>query len=507
VEVTGDLAPGAQRAAGQRQRRTMLVPALAVLAGGIPLFGFLFAEEATAAIRIWQSSTAYNHCWLVLPVAAWLAWTRRHRLVGLSPAPSALLALLALPAGLAWLLAERLGIMEGRQLAALALLEILVLAVLGWRICRAMAAPLAYLVFLVPFGAFATPALQNATAWMIDVGLDLFDVTHYRDGLLIETPEGLFHVAEACAGLRFVIAALAFGALYAFVMFRSPARRLVVMVLALVVPVLANGLRALGIVLLGHYLGSADAAAADHVIYGWGFFSAVILLLILAGLPFRQDDASELPPETAPEPPRHGTALPGAAVLALALTAAGPVLATALDRAGGGVAPDAVAARLIAPDGCQAVADGAALRCSGATVTAQLLAFPSRVTWGPVAAAQHRLAAMAGADDEDVTFSIAVPGSATWSGRQWDQGTAALAVTTWLDGAPMRGGLRSRILQAWNSLVGGGRGGPVVAAVTVRVDAPAAGAPMRGRTVLEAVLEAQTEKGLAAQAAALSRRH
>ena len=59
----------------------------------------------------------------------------------------------------------------GFSLAAMGMLWVLVLAVLGWRVSRAMAAPLLYLVFLVPFGEFATPRLQDLTAWMIEIGL------------------------------------------------------------------------------------------------------------------------------------------------------------------------------------------------------------------------------------------------------------------------------------------------------------------------------------------------
>jgi exosortase A len=255
------------------------------------LWGMVFAAEIRAAIRIWDSSTAYAHCWLVLPVALWLGWQRRGRLAALRPAPNLLLALPGLAAGLAWLLAEHLGLMEGRQLAALGLAWVLALAVLGLPVCRALAVPLLYLVFLVPFGAFLVPALQRITAAMIELGLRIGGIPHYVDALVIEIPAGRFLVAEACAGLRFLIAALAFGALYAAEMFRSPGRRLVVLVLSLVVPIVANGVRALGIVLVGHYHGSAEAAAADHVIYGWVFFSVVILVLVLAGLPFREEAA------------------------------------------------------------------------------------------------------------------------------------------------------------------------------------------------------------------------
>jgi hypothetical protein len=39
---------------------------------------------------------------------------------------------------------------------------------------------------------------------------------------------------------------------------------------------------------LGYWLGNAQAAVADHLIYGWVFFSLVSLILIVLGLPFRQ---------------------------------------------------------------------------------------------------------------------------------------------------------------------------------------------------------------------------
>lgn len=257
-------------------------------AGLLGLAGAFHAEIA-AALGIWSSSTAYNHCWLILPIALWLAWVRRERLAGELAAPTALALIPALASGAAWLLAAKLGIMEGRQFGALGVVLSWFLGVFGWRLTRAFAVPLGFLVFLVPFGEFLVPLLQRVTAWMIVGGLSVLGIPHFVDDLIIEIPAGTFFVAEACAGLRFLIASLAFGALYAAVMFQSPGRRVVVLVLALVVPVLANGLRALGIVVLGHHLGSAEAAAADHLIYGWVFFTVVILVLILAGLPFRED--------------------------------------------------------------------------------------------------------------------------------------------------------------------------------------------------------------------------
>src|SRR5581483_9036774 len=107
----------------------------------------------------------------------------------------------------------------------------------------------------------------------------------------------------ACAGLRFLIASIAFGTLYSCLIYRSFTRRALFMLASVIIPIIANGFRALGIVVLGHVLGSAQAAAADHILYGWLFFSIVILLLIMAGLPFREDTPTAAGTEPVMAPP------------------------------------------------------------------------------------------------------------------------------------------------------------------------------------------------------------
>jgi len=269
-----------------RQSFRLVGPVLGV---GLLLLGLLFHAEIAAAVGVWVDSTAYNHCFLILPIVAYLVWDRRDRLAKVSSVPNAWFALAAIPVMLVWLVAERLGLMEGRQLMVMTLVEVFFLSVLGWRLSYQFAGPLLYLYFLVPFGAFITPALQGFTTSFVVHGLNVLNIPNYSDGYTIEIPQGSFLVAEACAGLRFLIASVAFGCLYAMLMYRSPLRRAIFILVSIVVPIIANGFRALGIVVLGHILGNAQAAVADHLIYGWLFFSVVILLQIVLGLPFRQD--------------------------------------------------------------------------------------------------------------------------------------------------------------------------------------------------------------------------
>ncbi len=483
-------------AAPTAQRLSAALPALGL---GLVLLGMAFHREAAAAVSVWSVSTAYNHCFLVLPIAAWLAWERRERVAAVALRPLPWAALLAAPLAIAWLAAERRGVMEGRQVVALACAALLALAVLGWAMVRAFAAPLVYLMFLVPFGAFLTAPLQGFTAGFVVRGLNLLHIANYSDGYTIEIPEGVFYVAEACAGLRFLIAAVAFGVLYAFTLYRSLLRRVVFVAACVVLAVVANGVRALGIVAAGHWIGSAEAAAADHIIYGWLFFSLVLLLLIAVGLPFRQDVGRQRPPPV-PQP-----GLPGRRMILTAaglglLAAAGPLLAGRLDRAAArqvvaapGAIPGCEPSSRVWEEGEAALSEAGATRraftCEGA-VQVLAVAFPPRTNPMALLAAQRSLTAL---DDDDAgSFAMRDAGAPGWQGAASAKLRQAFASALWAGGEPMGGGLRGRLRQASGSLAGTD---PAVILLVAQAS---------GVSTLEAWLQRANARGLSAQMAALT---
>jgi exosortase A len=304
--------------------RAVLATIVIVLA----LFAFFYPSEIAGAVRVWDQSTAYTHCWLILPIVAYLLWERRRELQIWTPSPTVWPLLLVPVAAALWLLAQRAGILEGRQLALMLMLQAVLASLLGPRFWRAFIFEFLYLFFLIPTGEFLVPSLQNFTRDFIVTGLHLLHVPVFYDASMIEIPEGRFFVAEACAGLRFLIASVAFGALYAYLIFRSWTRRLIFFGVSLVVPILANGVRALGIVMVGHWVGSAEAAATDHVLYGWIFFTLVLFVLIALGLPFRESRRATTP-IIAPAPSSR-VRLPAIAVAALLLVMLPQLAARAL---------------------------------------------------------------------------------------------------------------------------------------------------------------------------------
>ncbi|ODU61188.1 MAG: hypothetical protein ABS99_02460 [Acetobacteraceae bacterium SCN 69-10] len=456
--------------AGAWQGLAQVAPVL--LAGTVLLLA-VFWKEGSTAVQVWSVSTAYSHCFFVLPIAAYIAWDRRDRLRGMRAEPLPWLALGAIPLGFAWLAAERLGIMEGRQLVAMTILQLLFLAVLGWRLWWALSAALLYLYFLVPFGAFVTPWLQHFTAQFIPVGLNLLGIPNYVDNFLIEIPEGRFYVAEACAGLRFLIAAIAFGVLYSVLIYRSPWRRAGFMLASVIIPIIANGIRALGIVVLGHILGSAQAGAADHIIYGWLFFSVVILLLILAGMPFREDLPGPAAIRTR-EPAAGPSALPPmrslwvAAGLLCALTLLAPAMALGLDRQAGSVRETA-APRFVVTTPCgltpgiipaaASLAPGrgttTTYSCGPMTLAVTVLAVPPRSIQGPIQAARHALGVESGGGEvESGTLHIPNGDPAAWRIVESEDTLHATASTIWVGGDVARGGIGARLRQLRDSILG-----------------------------------------------------
>jgi EpsI family protein len=105
---------------------------------------------------------------------------------------------------------------------------------------------------------------------------------------MIVIPSGVWEVAEACAGVRYVIPSVMLGCLFSFFVYHSWRRRLGFIMLCFFGAIVANGVRAYGIVMLAHLTDNRLAVGVDHLIAGWIFFSVVMFLLFWIGLRWRE---------------------------------------------------------------------------------------------------------------------------------------------------------------------------------------------------------------------------
>ncbi|MEQ1661833.1 MAG: exosortase A [Thiobacillus sp.] len=269
----------------------------AALMGGVLIaLGVLYWPTFFSMIEIWERSETFTHGYVIFPISAWLIWQRRDTLSAISPVPDWRGLGVLVIAGLIWLLADAGGVRVAAQYAFILTLVGAVWTVLGWRFFCAIFFPLMFLFFAVPVGEFLIPPMMEFTADFTVAALKLTGIPVYREGNYFSLPSGDWSVVEACSGLRYLIASVTLGSLYAYLTYRSPRKRLLFFALAIAVPVLANGVRAYMIVMIGHLSGMEYAVGADHLIYGWVFFGVVMLLLFWVGSFWREDDQDVVSP-------------------------------------------------------------------------------------------------------------------------------------------------------------------------------------------------------------------
>jgi exosortase A len=250
----------------------------------------IYYETTRSMVSIWNRSDTFAHCYVIAPISAWLIWRQRKELkmIDSRPNPWALIVLVGL--GFGWLLASLAHVLVFQQYFLVAMIPVAVWSILGTRLAAAIAFPLAYLLLVVPFGEVFTPTLINFTADFTVAALQLTGIPVYREGAYFSLPSGNWSVVDACSGLRYLIASFTLGTLYAYLTYNSQKRRLIFSAISLLVPVIANGVRAYIIVLMGHFSGMTLAVGADHLIYGWLFFGLVMLLLFWIGALWREDE-------------------------------------------------------------------------------------------------------------------------------------------------------------------------------------------------------------------------
>jgi len=261
--------------------------------------------------EIWERSETFTHGYLIFPISAWLIWRNRAELAQVQSRPDPRGLILLAAAGAGWLLADAGSVNVVAQYAFIFMLIAVVWTLLGWAFVWAAFFPLMFLLFAVPVGEFLIQPLMGVTADFTVALLQATGIPVYREGTFFSIPSGDWSVVEGCSGLRYLIASVTLGVLYAYLTYRSWKRRLLFSIAAIIVPILANSGRAYMIVMIAHLSDMKLALGVDHYIYGWVFFGIVMLLLFWVGSFWREDDQpAPTQPKAVSGPGRARTILP-----------------------------------------------------------------------------------------------------------------------------------------------------------------------------------------------------
>lgn len=263
-------------------------PALAFAATAVAAaLALLYSDILTGLAVQWSHDSDYSHGFVVLPLAAYFTYQRRWRLRD-APLQPASWGLAVIGVGLVIFTAGVAG--ADLFLARVSLLPVVagcVLFLFGTAHLRVLVFPLLFLMLMIPPPAIVfnqvTLPLQLIASQAGELALRTAGVPVVRDGNVLELVGMRLEVAEACSGIRSVIALLMFAV--TFSQFTSPSRlQLLVLALATMpVAVLTNGARVAGTGLAAQVWGPVAATGFLHTASGAvAFCSAVLMLVAIA---------------------------------------------------------------------------------------------------------------------------------------------------------------------------------------------------------------------------------
>jgi exosortase len=270
-------APAEQQAMVSSVRVRQVAP---LLVAGVS-FAFLFWQPFIKLLTDWWEVPEAGHGLLLGPLAVFLAW-RRGWSADARPQPAIGLGLIAGAIVLRYLsgLAAELFIM---RIALLTAALGLVVFHGGWRQAFHWWLPAILLGLSVPLPAvvqasLALPLQLRASAF----GAALLEARHVPvelAGNVIHLPGQSLFVTEACSGLRSLTALLSLGTLIGGLWLRSIPGRAIIVVAAIPVAMLLNGLRVFLTGFLAYFVSPSLATGVMHYSEGWVMFVIAFSLL------------------------------------------------------------------------------------------------------------------------------------------------------------------------------------------------------------------------------------
>jgi len=292
---------------------------LVFFAAGLLCILILFSGPIQDAVFLWTNRSAYNHCYLIIPISLYLLWDNRSELSDSIPSPS-IWGLIGI-AGFSgvWIFAAAAGIAEGEHIAIVGLIQSLIIAIFGTKIYRQNLIAFLYLWLLVPTGTFLLPTLQQIALVQTEFLLNLSGIPNFVEGFIVEVPTGRYHIAPGCAGLNFVLSSIALTPLYGYLIYQSWTKRFAAIVIMLLVALVANAIRIFAIIALAEWSNRQIDIVDDHLLYGWGFFAVILLLMGWIGLKFEDPPKKHVKSQTSKTHIKDGRRLAIFGALAIAL--------------------------------------------------------------------------------------------------------------------------------------------------------------------------------------------
>jgi len=255
-----------------------------IAAAVLAALALVFAPVMLRMGRQWWNDPNFSHGFFVPLFSGFLVWQRRDRLARL-PNAGSWSGLPVLVLGLGLLVVGALG--AELFLSRISLLFVicgLIVMLRGWPAFRELLFPWAFLVLMIPIPAIIfnqfTLKLQFMASKLGAGILPMCGVPVLREGNVIYLPAMPLEVAEACSGIRSLISLTALAVMYGYFAEKRSLLRVLLVISALPIAILANALRIVGTGLAVQYWDPVTALGFFHEFSGWVIFLISTGLLI-----------------------------------------------------------------------------------------------------------------------------------------------------------------------------------------------------------------------------------
>lgn len=263
--------------------------------------------------RNWSDSYGpFAHGYLVLGMALWLAWAHwranppRRFGTWWMPFPLLVAGVLAL-----WAL-EIMFFNSARQVLVPVIVWSAFSVLMGREVARVLFWPTAFVYFAMPHWWVLNSVLQTLTINVTNALVRITGSPAFVDANRFYLPAGIVEVADGCAGLNYLIVAMALASFQSLLRIPSWRSSLKLLALAAAVGLISNWLRVYLLIVVAyatdmqHYL-----IRVDHLYFGWVVFLVCIWPMIVYGARLERNEAGR---GYAPSPSLIETRLPGSTV-------------------------------------------------------------------------------------------------------------------------------------------------------------------------------------------------
>lgn len=242
------------------------------------LFSLLFRHEYYRLTFVWLNDGNWSHGFLIPLFSLYFLNQRRDQLAAAKVKANyfgLVILLVAIVGYMASIYPLKMG--YPKLLAFLLCIFAIVLLVCGWKIFKIAALPIAFLFFAMPLPTrwyvYLTMPMRKWSSYVAASFLDTFpSIEASSQGVIIE---GLYkgsdftlNVAEACAGMRLMMAFVALGVAMAYLSDRTMWHRLVLLACTLPIAIFCNFFRVMVTGVIYLMLGPEYARGGYHTLLG-----------------------------------------------------------------------------------------------------------------------------------------------------------------------------------------------------------------------------------------------